>query len=32
MVEYIENIKNFMAEYGVIIPSAEEYDKFISNQ
>lgn len=32
MVEYIENIKNFMAEYGVIIPSADEYEKFISNQ
>jgi hypothetical protein len=29
MVEYIENIKNWVSQYGIIIPSAEEYYKLL---
>jgi len=27
--EYIENIKNFVSQFGIIIPSAEEYNQLI---
>lgn len=32
MTEYIENIKNWVSQYWVIIPSAEERENFINNQ
>jgi hypothetical protein len=27
--DYIENIKNFMSEFGIILPSAEEFENYM---
>lgn len=29
--EYIDKIKNFVAEFGIIVPNADEYENFIYN-
>lgn len=31
-IEYIENVKNFFAEFGIVLPSAEEFEKYLSDK